>query len=73
MFSTIVYKNVKEPEIKYKMIQYLNGYLQSSTPFLNEEKINIIIDLLEKDFSNFNDSQIQFKIAINISDIFFLF
>ena len=66
-----IYKNVKEPEIKYKMIQYLNGYLQRSTSFLNEEKINIIIDLLEKDFSSFNDSQIQFKIAINISDIFF--
>ena len=66
-----IYKNVKEPEIKYRMIQYLNGYLKSSTSFLNEEKIKIIIDLLEKDFSNFNDSEIQFKIAINISDIYF--
>ena len=53
------------------MIQYLNGYLKSSTSFLNEEKIKMIIDLLEKDFSNFNDSEIQFKIAINISDIYF--
>ena len=66
-----IYKNVKEPEIKYSMIQYLNGYLKSSTSFLNEEKIKMIIDLLEKDFSNFNDSEIQFKIAINISDIYF--
>ena len=66
-----IYKNVKEPEIKYRMIQYLNGYLKSSTSFLNEEKIKMIIDLLEKDFSNFNDSEIQFKIAINISDIYF--
>ena len=66
-----IYKNVKEPEIKYRMIQYLNGYLKSSTSFLNEEKIKIIIDLLEKDFSNFNDSEIQFKIAINLSDIYF--
>ena len=64
-----IYKNVKEPEIKYSMIQYLNGYLKSSTSFLNEEKIKMIIDLLEKDFSNFNDSEIQFKIAINISAI----
>jgi len=69
--SINIYKNVKEPEIKYRMIQYLNGYLKSSTSFLNEEKIKIIIDLLEKDFSNFNDSEIQFKIAINLSDIFF--
>ena len=66
-----IYKNVKEPEIKYSMIQYLNGYLKSSTSFLNEEKIKMIIDLLEKDFSNFNDSEIQFKIAINVSDIYF--
>ena len=66
-----IYNNVKEPEIKYSMIQYLNGYLKSSTSFLNEEKIKMIIDLLEKDFSNFNDSEIQFKIAINISDIYF--
>ena len=66
-----IYKNVKEPEIKYSMIQYLNGYLKSSTSFLNEEKIKMIIDLLEKDFSNFNDSEIQFKIAINLSDIYF--
>ena len=66
-----IYKNVKEPEIKYSMIQYLNGYLKSSTSFLNEEKIKMIIDLTEKDFSNFNDSEIQFKIAINISDIYF--
>ena len=69
--SINIYKNVKEPEIKYSMIQYLNGYLKSSTSFLNEEKIKMIIDLLEKDFSNFNDSEIQFKIAINISDIYF--
>ena len=66
-----IYKNVKEPEIKNRMIQYLNGYLKSSTSFLNEEKIKMIIDLLEKDFSNFNVSEIQFKIAINISDIYF--
>ena len=59
--SINIYKNVKEPEIKYSMIQYLNGYLKSSTSFLNEEKIKIIIDLLEKDFSNFNDSEIQLK------------
>ena len=66
-----IYKNVKEPEIKNRMIQYLNGYLKSSTSFLNGEKIKIIIDLLDKDFSNFNDSEIQFKIAINVSDIYF--
>ena len=66
-----ILKNVKEPENKYKMFQYLNGYLQSSTNFLTEGKIKYIIDLLEIDYTNFNDSKIEFNFVINISDIYY--
>ena len=53
------------------MFQYLIGYLQNFTKFLEKDKINIILETLDKDFANINDIKIQFNITINICDFYF--
>ena len=66
-----IFKNNKEPEIKYKMFQYFCGYIHSFTTFLEKEKINKIIDISEDNFRIFNKTKIEFNITINIIDLYF--
>ena len=69
--SINIIKSNKKPEIKYKLFQYLCGYMQSSMTFLEKEKIESIINLIKDDFHNFNNTKIKFNIAINILDLYF--
>ena len=66
-----LYKNFKEEDNKYKMFQYLCGYLHNISFFLEKEKMKNIFEFLEKEFPQFNDSKIKFNIAINICDLYF--
>ena len=66
--SISIIRNMKDLEIKYKMFEYMNGYLKNFIKFLSEEKIINLLDSFEKEFSNFNNSKFQFKMNINLCD-----
>ena len=69
--SLNIIKNIQKSEHKYQMIQYLICYLQNFTLFFDKSKSKNILELIVKDFFNFNELKNYFKIAINLCDFLF--
>ena len=69
--SLNIIKNIQKSEHKYQMIQYLICYLQNFTLFFDKSKSKNILELIVKDFFNFNELKNYFKIAINLCDLLF--
>ena len=69
--SLNIIKNIQKSEHKYQMIQYLICYLQNFTLFFDKSKSKNILELIVKDFFNFNELKNYFKIANNLCDFLF--